>query len=204
MNRVFCAAVALVGVVTAAAAQNMAETSLAAATGSVAGVAGKPISDAIDKIFGKVNAQTKSSAEQEGAARSAAVESQPAAKTAARPERPAQGPAQRTSGSRPYRGKPRGRMHDAARPPSEPRPEAPQAPAPQAPGPSRQDISSVVAGAGRAEVVARLGTPVAQLSMPGNGGLIEIYQYIDRHGNLGSVRFRDGRVTEVRLGGPDN
>jgi len=203
MNRAFCAVV-LVGVVTEAAAQNMAETALAAATGSVAGVAGKPISDAVDKIFGKVNAQAKSPGVEEEIRESPAGQRQPAAKTVARARRPAQGPAQGASSSRPYRGRLRGRMHFVAQPPVEPQPVAPEAPAPQAPRPSREDISSVFAGAGRAEVVARLGAPVAQLSMPASGELIEIYQYIDRQGNLGSVRFRDGRVTEVRLSGPVN
>jgi hypothetical protein len=185
----------------AAFAQNLAETSLAAATGSVAGVAGKPISDSLGKIFGQVNAQAKSSASPQPRKSAPATREVPAKKPGVSTTAPMAGAFSAGSGSRsaPARGgssRSRARMHYAAPLPAPlPAPEPPVAAAP----PTLEQIASVGTGTERADVLTRLGSPVARVSIPESGQLLEVYQYVDRRGNLGSVRLRDGRVSEVRV-----
>ena len=194
----------------AASAQNLAETSLAAATGSVAGVAGKPISDSLGKIFGQVNAQAKSAAPQprknapatrELRARKAGVST-----TAPMAGALSAGPGSRSAPARGGNSRSRARMHYAAPLPAPlPAPEPPVAAAPPPrPQPTLEQIASVGTGTERADVLTRLGSPVARLSIPESGQLLEVYQYVDRRGNLGSVRLRDGRVSEVRVDGQIN
>jgi hypothetical protein len=184
-----------------AAAQNMAEVSLAAATGSVAGAAGKPISDSLDKIFGKVNAQTKSSATSQPQKNASGTREASAGKDGV--GAPATATARASSGSSSHsrnRGRQsRARLHYAAPPPvSAPATVAAAAPPPR-PLPTLEQIAAVATGTGRSDVLTRLGTPVARLSIPESGQLLEVYQYVDRGGNLGSVRLRDGLVSEVRI-----
>jgi len=91
--------------------------------------------------------------------------------------------------------------------------ERPPAPAPQtqaakvvppAPPPTSEQIASIRSGTGRSDVLAKLGAPVARLSIPGSGQLLEIYQYMDNRGNVGSVRLQNGLVSEVRLANRSN
>jgi hypothetical protein len=90
-------------------------------------------------------------------------------------------------------------MHFAAPPPA-PTPEAAVAMAPvPRPQPTLEQIAAVGTGTERVDVLTRLGSPVARLSIPDSGQLLEVYQYVDHRGNLGSVRLRDGRVSEVRV-----
>ncbi|MCL5742405.1 MAG: hypothetical protein M1541_00560 [Acidobacteria bacterium] len=189
MIRLVCFASMLSFVAIPAAAQNMAEVSLAAATGSVAGAAGKPISDSLDKIFGKVNAQTKSAAaprRQENSSGTRAPAAVPAlSETSVR--------------SRNRGRQSRSRLHYAAPPPAADQATAAAPVPPPRPLPTLEQIAAVAQGTGRADVLSRLGAPAARLSIPDSGQLLEVYQYVDRGGNLGSVRLRDGRVSEVRV-----
>lgn len=184
----------------ALSAQNLAETALAAATGSVAGVAAKPISDSLTKVFGQVNAQAKSSTnEPEQKKTPATPEVAPA-----KPDisTPALGSAPAPSGSAPSAGRSwsgLGRKHYAAAPPVSETPSATRAAVPEKPRPTLEQIASVNAGTERADVLSRLGTPVARLLMPESGQMLEVYQYVDRGGNTGSVRLTDGRVSEVHV-----
>lgn len=195
MTRLACLVSMLLVGALVASAQNLAETALAAATGSVAGVAGKPISDSLGKIFGQVNAQTKSAAAPQGQEGAAATREVPAEKAGVSTPAPMAGAL--SAGP----GRSRSRMHYAAPPPApapEPEPAVAVAPAPR-PQPTLEQIASVGTGTERNDVLTRLGSPVARLSIPESGQLLEVYQYVDRSGNLGSVRLRDGRVSEVRV-----
>ncbi len=186
----------------AASAQNLAETSLAAATGSVAGVAGKPISDSLGKIFGQVNAQAKSSAARQPQKSAPATREVPAKKAGV--STPAHmgrglsaGSGSRSAPARSGSDRSRSPMYYAAPPPA-PEPLVAVAPPPR-PRPTLEQIASVGTGTERADVLTRLGSPVARLSIPESGQLLEVYQYVDRRGKLGSVRLRDGHVSEVRV-----
>jgi hypothetical protein len=186
----------------AASAQNLAETALAAATGSVAGVAGKPINDSLGKIFGQVNAQAKSAAAPQPQKNAPATREVPLEKAGVSTPAPmagalSAGPGSRSAPARGGSGRSRSRMHYAAPPPA-PEPPVAMAPPPR-PQPTLEQIASVGTGTERADVLTRLGSPVARLSIPESGQLLEVYQYVDRRGNLGSVRLRDGRVSEVRV-----
>jgi len=202
MTRLACLLSILLAGGVLAVAQNLAETSLAAATGSVAGVAGKPVSDSLSKIFGKVNAQTKSAAAP-ARQKNAALKGEPAAgKTAI--VTPA--PAARSPrwGARTHSAGLQPRMQWVERPPA-PAPQTQAAKvAPPAPRPTSEQIASIPSGAGRSDVLAKLGAPVARLSIPGSGQLLEIYQYMDNRGNVGSVRLQNGLVSEVRVANRNN
>jgi len=181
-------------------AQNLAETALAAATGSVAGVAAKPISDSLTKVFGQVNAQAKSSTNaSEQKKETATPEVVP---TKSEVSTPAPGFAPASPGSGPATGRKWsgfGRMQYAARPPAPATQSKATMAASERPQPTMEQIASVSAGMERSDVLTRLGTPVARLSIPDSGQFLEVYQYVDRGGNTGSVRLRDGRVSEVRV-----
>jgi hypothetical protein len=189
-----------------ASAQNIAETALAAATGSLAGVGGKPISDSLGKIFGQANAQTKSATAPQKQKDAPTAPEAPAKKADVSTPSPVAGalsagpvsapaPAPAGSGS----GQSRPRMHFAAPPPA-PAPEPAVAVAPALrPQPTLEQIAAVGTGTERTDVITRLGSPAARLSIPEGGQLLEVYQYVDHRGNTGSVRLRDGRVSEVRV-----
>ncbi|MCE5306399.1 MAG: hypothetical protein LLG20_02040 [Acidobacteriales bacterium] len=180
-----------------AAAQNLAETSLAAATGSVAGVAGKPVSNGVSKIFGKVNAQTKSAAAPAKQKNVAHKGESAVGKTAIGTRGAAAKSPRWTARARSAALRPRMQWVE---PPPKPAPQPVVAKVPPpAPQPTSEQIASIRTGAGRADVLAKLGTPTARLSIPGSGQLIEIYQYMDNRGNVGTVRLRDGLVSEVRV-----
>jgi hypothetical protein len=193
----------LMGALTAHS-QNLAETALAAATGSVAGVAGKPISDGLSKIFGQVNAQAKTAAATPRQKNAPATPETTTEKAGVSTPALGMGPGTASSGSAPAQGRSRSgrsrsRLHYAALPPATtPQPDAKTAPPPR-PLPTLAEIASVGTGTERADVLTRLGAPVARLSIPESGQMLEVYQYVDRGGNLGSVRLRDGRVSEVRV-----
>jgi len=204
MIRLACLVSMLSAVAFTASAQNLAETALAAATGSLAGVGGKPISDSLGKIFGQVNAQTKSATAPQPQKSASAMREAPAEKADVSTPAPVvealpAGLGPTSAPVRSWSGRSRPRMHYAAPPPApESKPAVAVAPVPR-PQPTLEQIASVGTGTERTEVLTRLGSPVARLSIPESGQLIEVYQYVDRRGNLGSVRLRDGRVSEVRV-----
>jgi hypothetical protein len=204
MARLACMISMLLVGALAAHSQNLAETALAAATGSVAGVAGKPISDGLSKIFGQVNAQAKTSATTAQQKNAPATPETTAGKAGASTPALGVGPGTASSGPAPAQGRSRSggsrsRMHYAALPPVPSPQPAVKAEPPQRPLPTLDEIASVGNGTERSDVLTRLGTPVARLSIPESGQMLEVYQYVDRGGNLGSVRLRDGRVSEVRV-----
>jgi hypothetical protein len=64
---------------------------------------------------------------------------------------------------------------------------------------SREMLAEIVTGTPREELVARLGTPASRVSIPGSGGLEEIYYYTHAGEILGAVRVMDNSVTRVDI-----
>ena len=63
---------------------------------------------------------------------------------------------------------------------------------------SLAELKTVTAGMSRSDVL-RLGTPAARVTMYDDGHLVEIYRYLERDTNLGTVRLTDGSVSSVHL-----
>jgi len=186
-------------------AQSLIESATAAAGGSAAGVAGKQVSDGLDKVFGKMGEVTKKAAgtgdsglrktapgvppvpevRLTGQPATAAAPAANAAKTApGRRQANNRGPA--TTG---------GAVAAGVTPAAEPTPAV--AAAPPAPLPTLEDLKSLN-GASRDEVNSRMGKPASRITMSDDQGLVEIVSFKGEGGKLGSVRMVNGTVTEVR------
>lgn len=182
-------------------AQSLIESATAAAGGSAAGVAGKQVSDGLDKVFGKMGEVTKKAA-------STGVDSG-LRKTApsAPPVPEVRLPGQPATASSPAGSPPRtpGRRQAANRTPATSPTDSPSAPTPQpavnaAPPallPTLDDLKSL-AGASREEVQGKMGKPASRITMSDDDGLVEIVSFKGEGGKLGSLRMVNGRVTEVR------
>jgi hypothetical protein len=174
------------------------EVSAAAAGGSVAGVAGKKVSDGIDTIFGKLSKQTDAAAQTKQPAERAAA---PRNSASAVPDAPPGPPGPATSGmasaaarvSRTVSAKP---VHDPAPPPAGTSAPAPE---PEAPPLTAAQLAEIQNGALRADVLAKIGAPYARILMPEDSHFVEVYQYAAKGQLLGSVRFTDGVVSTVRV-----
>jgi hypothetical protein len=71
-----------------------------------------------------------------------------------------------------------------------------QAPAPEI---TAGDLAAISTGTVREEVVEKLGTPVARVTIPESGRFLEVYYYQSGGETLGAVRLDAGEVTEVQL-----
>jgi len=175
--------------------QTMIEHAVTAAGGSVAGVAGKGVSDGLDKIFRSVDKQTQKAA---GNARDVRrVQSEPAGEALAVPAPAPSAPVARarsttarvvapslpeltpTSGNS-------ATWNDAVS-------------QPEAPAPSLEDLAAVEVGLARGDVISRLGAPAARVIIPEAGHLQEVYVYNSRRTHLGNVTLIDGTVSAVRV-----
>jgi len=72
----------------------------------------------------------------------------------------------------------------------------PPAPAPQA---SREGLLALQKGDTRSSVLSQLGAPASRISMSGDGGLVEVYQFRANGAAVGSIRFQDGSVASVQV-----
>jgi hypothetical protein len=70
---------------------------------------------------------------------------------------------------------------------------------PPVPETSADDLRLIETGTARSEVVEKLGTPVARVTIPEGGRFLEVYYYQARGETIGAVRLDDGAVTEVQL-----
>jgi len=59
------------------------------------------------------------------------------------------------------------------------------------------ELKSVASGTSNADVVAKLGTPAARITMDDGGRLVEILEYTQNGTRVGSVHCSDGRVESV-------
>jgi len=187
-------------------AQSLIESATAAAGGSAAGVAGKQVSDGLDKVFGKMGEVTKKAAGtgDSGLRKTApGVPPVPEVRLTGQPATAAAAPAGNTPRTAPGRRQASNRgtatsggtVAAGVTPAAEPAP--PVASAPPAPLPTVEDLKSLN-GASRDEVTSKMGKPASRITMSDDQGLVEIVSFKGEGGKLGSVRMVNGRVTEVR------
>ena len=181
-----------------ASAQSMLEGAAAAAGGSVGGVAGKKVSDGLNKILGNVDKQAAKAADQSKNAKSP---------NSAKPSEPS-GPLFEVG---PGSVKPDGSnvpppppVHRASvvrkpAPPPEPLPVIlPPPPVAPPPAATSDDLKALAAGASREDVL-KLGAPSSRISMADGGHLLEIYRYQSKESTIGVVRLTDGTVSSVQV-----
>jgi hypothetical protein len=65
--------------------------------------------------------------------------------------------------------------------------------------PSASDLRAVNQGTTRDDVIDRLGSPVARVTIPEEGRFVEVYYYHSKGEPVGAVRLSNGTVTEVQL-----
>ncbi len=174
--------------------QSLVEHSAAAAGGSVGGVAGKKVSDGLSAIFQKVDQHTAKAAK--GAA--------PAASPSASASEPLfeVGPAvPKQKASFPPPPPPVHRaaaVHKAPLPTRTVRVVTPPVEVEQPAPVASADLRTLRSGMSRGEVL-KLGAPSARITMYDDGHLLEIYRYVDRETDLGTVRLMDGAVSSVQF-----
>lgn len=174
--------------------QAMLEHAITAAGGSAAGVAGKGVSDGIDKIFRKLDQQGQKATEAELPKRmkpqpeigEAAVAPLGAGViTAARIPMAGSTPPPRTAASE-------------QGPLPEPATWWPVPARETVPSPSVEDLEAIESGTSRQDVVARLGAPAARVIIP-DQGLREVYLFHSRGTHLGKVTLTNGEVQSVHV-----
>jgi hypothetical protein len=181
-------------------AQTFAEHSASAAGGSAAGVAGKTVSDSIDRVMGRGVSGSLEKATRPGSTTvtrpvtKAEKETDPAAATETSSTAGAAVP--RTQGHHPRviptpvvrrRTTESRRTHAAqyALPP---------------PAPTVAALKSIKPGVSRKDVVSKLGPPTDRIQMADESGhLAEVMHYVTPASDLGTVRMSDGVVTEVTV-----
>ncbi|MBK5291054.1 MAG: hypothetical protein JJE04_05070 [Acidobacteriia bacterium] len=185
-------------------AQAIIEHSITAAAGAAAGtMMGKQVSNSLDKVLAATGAAEASTGNPKGytkqmegpyKGKSGAPKTRLApevtVKAAAIPHRAGHRPAL-SSGIGPF-GIPFPQF------PAPPVIQQKSDPAMTPPLPTYESMRSLETGAAGSDVVARLGSPSARITMPGDtGGLVEIYYYQSSGQSLGSVRLNDGAVSAV-------
>jgi len=184
--------------------QAILEYGAAAAGGSAAGVAGKKVSDSLDKVMTKVSDMTKSTATEEKKPRKMApavppvpevrlkdIELVQESSTKPRPS-PVSPPARRQANLRPVPPAPSTPAAPVAEPVAAPAPVVPPAPVATV-----EDLKSLD-GATREDVLSKMGKPASRITISDERGLVETYSFKNSNGYLGSVRIINGKVTEVR------
>jgi hypothetical protein len=176
-------------------AQSLAEHAAAASGATIGTAAGKPISNAITKIFGKTDAATQKAA---GAKVDTKAPSKPAAEStrSAAPQAgassvpsPGESTPSRHGGFSP---RPASAQYASVNPPvvtyvlEPPRKE-----------PTAEALASIQVGATAQELVAALGQPESKVTIPDDGHLVEICQYWAKGKQLGTVRLDNGQVVNV-------
>ena len=179
-------------------AQSLAEHAAAASGATIGTAAGKPISNAITKIFGQTGASTQ---------KAASTEVKVAPKPLVEPARVAQPAAQGESGPMASPDEPAPSRHGgfAAHPRSSHYAAAITPPAavtyvaepPVVKEPTAEEMASIQVGASEKEVFTTLGQPESKVTIPDDGHLVEICQYWSKGKQLGTVRLDNGQVVNV-------
>jgi hypothetical protein len=194
--------VALLGsflLVTAAQAQSLAEHAAAASGATIGTAAGKPLSNAITKIFGQTDTTTKRTAS-----------APTVAKTPGKPEPESapliQAAPQSGGGSLPSMG---GNSTPSRHGGFAPRrtdteyasitpPEAVVAyQEPPRKEPTAEDFAGIQVGAAEQDMVTALGQPESKVTIPDDGHMVQICQYWSKGKQLGTVRLDNGHVVNV-------
>ncbi|HYL78988.1 MAG TPA: hypothetical protein VEU96_32655 [Bryobacteraceae bacterium] len=186
-------------------AQSLSEHAAAAAGATIGTAAGKPMSNAITKIFGQVDNDTKKAANQK-----TDIKPQPKTPAPTPNSSPALGI---TSPDQPLGShastQPRRRTTPepvpqfrqtatASAPPAVPVVVVPiVVPEPPRKEPTPEELASVKVGATASEVLKVLGPPESRVTIPDDGHLLEICQYWAKGKQLGTVRLDNGQVITV-------
>lgn len=175
------------------AGQSMLEYALGAANGTAAGVAGKPLGEGIGKVFGKLKQAGEKATLEEKRPRQETLETaeEQAPGTVAAPRRALRtraAPTSKRAGAT-AEATVRSRQHE---PPGE-------ALLPPHRTITRVDLAAVAVGAGREDVVARLGRPAARVLIPEEGCLREVFLYSAAGEHLGRVVLTDGAVQAINV-----
>ncbi len=213
MAKIWIPALLAVSVVVSGNAQTLVEHALAAAGGSAAGVAGKKVSDGVDKILGKAADLAKDAVGKEDTSKRKILvapvspevkrkDGTEEAKTTAVTVDPKSNPSVIVGHFQPRPPKQQAAWNGpAAKPatvavtPGAPAPAQVSAPSP--PQPTTQDLRALT-GASRDQVFERMGRPAVRITSSEDGKLVETYSFKNSSGRLGSARLVDGTVTEVR------
>jgi len=174
--------------------QSMLEGAAAATGGAVGGVAGKKVSDGLNKILGKIDTQTAKAADTTKNSKkpdpsSPLLEVGPGVPKSDGSNVPPPPAVHRASVRRPVP------------PPELPVPvilPPPPPPAPPPPEATSAELKQVTPGTSREDVL-KLGAPAARIMMFDEGHLLEIYRYQSRDSVLGVVRLTDGAVSTVQV-----
>ena len=174
--------------------QAMVEHAAAAAGGSVGGVAGKKLSDSINKVMGKVDDTAKAAAadksnKSKGSNSGALLQVGPGEPKGKDDSGvvPPPVPAHRAALVKPT---------PAPEPVAKPEPAPPAPPPPPPPEVTTDDLKKVVNGMPREEVL-KLGAPASRVTMFDDGHMLEIFRYIAHDNDLGVVRLTDGAVSSI-------
>jgi hypothetical protein len=207
MRKFWIPGILVVVVAASVSAQAILEYGAAAAGGTAAGVAGKKVSDSLDKVMNKVADMTKSSATDNKPRKMApAVPPVPevrlrglnATQDAAKSKN-ATAPGRRQANLRPSGSPAETLAAPSVADPASPLPEvsAPPPPPPPPPVATVEDLKSLD-GASRQDVLSKMGKPASRITMSDDRGLVETYSFRNSNGNLGSVQIVNGTVAEVR------
>jgi hypothetical protein len=207
------APIALLGsflLVTAVEAQSLAEHAAAASGATIGTAAGKPLSNAITKIFGQTDSTTKKAA-------SASIDTKIAnTKTPAKPEPELEsaplvlaapqsggaggGSVPSMSSSAPSRHGGFAQRRSAAEYAStNPTVAVIAYQEPPRKEPTAEELASIQVGASEQELVSTLGPPESKVTIPDDGHMVQICQYWSNGKQLGTVRLDNGQVVNVEF-----
>ena len=200
------APIALLGtllLVGGAQAQSLAEHAAAASGATVGTAAGKPLSNAITKIFGQTDTSTKKAASASVNTKNAAKpEAESAPLVPAAPQGgggalPSLGGSSSGGGSTPSRHGGFAQRSTAQYAAINP-PEAVIAvQEPPHKEPTAEELAGIHVGASAQELISTLGKPESTVTIPDDGHLVQICQYWSQGKQLGTVRLDNGQVVSV-------
>jgi hypothetical protein len=202
------APIALLGtllLVGGAQAQSLAEHAAAASGATVGTAAGKPLSNAITKIFGQTDTSTKKAASASVNTKNAAKpEAESAPLIPAAPQGgggggalPSLGGSSSGGGSTPSRHGGFAQRSTAQYAAINP-PEAVIAvQEPPHKEPTAEELAGIHVGASAQELISTLGKPESTVTIPDDGHLVQICQYWSQGKQLGTVRLDNGQVVSV-------
>jgi hypothetical protein len=179
--------------ITGSQAQNMLDHGAAMSGAAIGAAAGKPMSDAITKIFGKTEADTAKAAKTP--AKTATTTTKPAAKLSATPALP-----ETTNPSQPVQHSQSARTSSVYyRTPTAPVIAQPVALVAAIKEPSVEELASIKEGASEKEMIAVLGQPGSRVTVPDDDGhLRETCQYWSKGQQIGTIRLDNGQVVTVQ------
>jgi len=185
-----------------ASAQSLAEHAAAAAGASIGTAAGKPMSNAITKIFGAVDNDAQKAAKTDVGAKPKTVAPAPnPARGIVSPDQPL---GARFSSPASHRAA--ASAAEAEEPVATPNVPAAQpaivyaAPAPPEPprrDPTPEELASIQVGATEKQMIGTLGPPESKVTIPDDGHLVEICQYWANGKPVATFRLDNGQVVRV-------